>query len=137
MTVFSLVSQSLRNGEPLHQVLPQSLVGRLMYHHYNHHYLHQAAPRDQSGQYLTVDTVSSLDYMYYATGVVAVFLVLRVSALTEQSQHVVNLITFSPSMSSTESRRDFVAKFRSRGLRAGGLILRANMFSVCNLSYNN
>ncbi|KAF9074230.1 hypothetical protein BDP27DRAFT_1317519 [Rhodocollybia butyracea] len=77
MTVFSLVSQSLRNGEPLHQVLPQSLVGRLMYHHYNHHYLHQAAPRDQSGQYLTVDTVSSLDYMYYATGVVAVFLVLR------------------------------------------------------------
>lgn len=84
MTVFSLISQSLRTSEPLHQVLPQSLVGRLMYHHYNHHHLHKASPvmpsssSRRSKEELSVETISSLDYMYYATGVVAVFLVLRV-----------------------------------------------------------
>lgn len=83
MTVFSLISQSLRTAEPLHQALPQSLVGRLMYHHYNHN-LHKASPvrpsisSRQSKEELSVETISSLDYMYYATGIVAVFLVLRV-----------------------------------------------------------
>ncbi|KAF8831393.1 hypothetical protein HHX47_DHR1000519 [Lentinula edodes] len=78
MTAFSLISQSLRNGEPLHQVLPQSLVGRLLYHHYNHHNLHEGLPdRAHGGDGITVETLSSLDYMFYATGIVAVFLVLK------------------------------------------------------------
>ena len=86
MAVFSIVSQSLRTGEPLHQVLPQSLVGRLLYHHYNHKYLHDVPStlhghhdHDSLKHYLSVETVSSLDYMYYATGIVAVFLILNVS----------------------------------------------------------
>ncbi|KAJ4488072.1 hypothetical protein J3R30DRAFT_3433086 [Lentinula aciculospora] len=78
MTAFSLISQSLRTGEPLHQVLPQSLVGRLLYHHYNHHHLHEVSPnRAHGGDGLTVEMLSSLDYMFYATGIVAVFLVLK------------------------------------------------------------
>ena len=82
MTVFSLVSQSLRTGEPLLEVLPESLVGRLMYHHYNHNYLHEVSSPHGSHidkHFLSVEIVSSLDYMYYATGVVAVVLVLKVS----------------------------------------------------------
>ncbi len=77
MTVFSLISQSLRTGEPLHEVLPQSLVGRLLYHHHSHHHLHAVV--SSRPQELTLETVTSLNYMYYATGIVAVFLVLRVS----------------------------------------------------------
>ncbi|KAJ3987146.1 hypothetical protein F5890DRAFT_1571904 [Lentinula detonsa] len=77
MSLFSLISQSLRTGEPLHQVLPQSLVGRLLYHHYHHHYLHNTSTDGSHGDGLTVEMLSSLDYMFYATAIVAVFLVLK------------------------------------------------------------
>ena len=33
MSVFTAVSQSLRSGEPIHQILPASLLDRLLYHH--------------------------------------------------------------------------------------------------------
>ncbi|KAJ3778200.1 hypothetical protein FB446DRAFT_714691 [Lentinula raphanica] len=77
MTVFSLISQSLRTGEPLHQVLPQSLVGRLLYHHYHHQHLHDGPINSSQRDGLTVEMISSLDYMFYATAIVAVFLVLK------------------------------------------------------------
>ena len=32
MTTFALVSQSLRTAEPLHQILPTSLLDRLLHH---------------------------------------------------------------------------------------------------------
>ncbi|KAL5483606.1 hypothetical protein ACEPAI_8838 [Sanghuangporus weigelae] len=33
MSVFTVISQALRTGEPLHQIMPSSLLDRLLYHH--------------------------------------------------------------------------------------------------------
>ncbi|THU86398.1 hypothetical protein K435DRAFT_822159 [Dendrothele bispora CBS 962.96] len=88
MAVFSLISQSLRTAEPLHTVLPQSLIGRLMYHSHSHHHMHMHHPqpdRSEGGSTLaeskrssmSLDHIASIDYMYYATGVVAIFQLLE------------------------------------------------------------
>ncbi|KAK7451262.1 hypothetical protein VKT23_012602 [Stygiomarasmius scandens] len=91
MAVFSLVSQSLRTAEPLHTVLPQSLVGRLMYHTHSHHHMHVhhghapgSGAESEGGTLagskrssMSLDHVGSIDYMYYATGVVAIFQLLQ------------------------------------------------------------
>ncbi|KAI9512000.1 hypothetical protein F5148DRAFT_157072 [Russula earlei] len=66
LSVFSLVSQSLRTGEPMHTVLPQSLLDRLLYH--------------DTAAYATPPTVSdeivrelrSPNYLFYATAVISV-----------------------------------------------------------------
>ncbi|KAI5116968.1 hypothetical protein M0805_002170 [Coniferiporia weirii] len=48
-SVFTLVSQSLRTGEPLHQAIPSSLRDRLFYHHARGHPLYRnAAPKFES-----------------------------------------------------------------------------------------
>ncbi|KAG7440200.1 uncharacterized protein BT62DRAFT_1012986 [Guyanagaster necrorhizus] len=67
MGLFSLVSQSLRTAEPMHQVLPETLLEKLFYHQSNY------AIRDS----LTLESATSLDYMYYAAGVVAVYQLLH------------------------------------------------------------
>ncbi len=69
MGLFTLVSQSLRTAEPMHQVLPETLLEKLFYHQSNY------ASRDS----LTLENATSLDYMYYAAGVVAVYQLLHVS----------------------------------------------------------
>jgi hypothetical protein len=76
MAVFSLVSHSLRTAEPMHQVLPVSLLDRLFYHHHNKMV---SAPRDHGTKHHPdVEEVQSLDYMYYAQGLVAVFQLIKV-----------------------------------------------------------
>ncbi|KAK0199602.1 hypothetical protein DFS33DRAFT_1267811 [Desarmillaria ectypa] len=67
MGLFSLVSQSLRTAEPMHQVLPETLLEKLFYHQSNY------ASRDS----LTPEYATSVDYMYYAAGVVAVYQLLH------------------------------------------------------------
>ncbi|KAK0493580.1 hypothetical protein EDD18DRAFT_1405386, partial [Armillaria luteobubalina] len=67
MGLFSLVSQSLRTAEPMHQVLPETLLEKLFYHQSNY------ASQDS----LTLENATSLDYMYYAAGVVAVYQLLH------------------------------------------------------------
>ncbi|KAK0186249.1 hypothetical protein F5146DRAFT_1065188 [Armillaria mellea] len=67
MGLFSLVSQSLRTAEPMHQVLPETLLEKLFYHQSNY------AGQDS----LTLENATSLDYMYYAAGVVAVYQLLH------------------------------------------------------------
>jgi hypothetical protein len=65
LSVFSLVAQSLRTGEPMHSVLPQSLLDRLLYHHA------AAYPTVERG----IDHIGelrSLNYLFYATAVIAV-----------------------------------------------------------------
>ena len=96
MSVFSLVSQSLRTGEPLHQILPTSLLDRMLYHQ-THKELalgssRRAKPTTQSsdGQdepqdavcRLKVDPVErvrSPEFMFYATGIAAVAHIITVS----------------------------------------------------------
>lgn len=66
-----MVAQSLRTAEPLHEVLPQTLLERLFYH--------QQHALDQVNEPLTIEHLKTLDYMYYASGVVAVYQLLHVS----------------------------------------------------------
>lgn len=68
LSVFSLVAQSLRTGEPMHSVLPQSLLDRLLYH--------DAAIYSNSpimGHDIDhIKDLRSLNYMFFATAVIAV-----------------------------------------------------------------
>lgn len=89
LTTFSLVSQSLRTGEPVHTVLPHNLLERLVYH-YTPVYLSAVGPGggknngeggNQQGKRMTrVDSsvFKSLDYMFYSAAIVAVFQILEV-----------------------------------------------------------
>lgn len=77
MAVFSLVSQSLRTGEPMHQVLPASLLDRLFYHDVRTHL--PAGPLE-NGRAVDVEAIKSVNYMYYASSIVAVYQILRVSS---------------------------------------------------------
>lgn len=100
MSVFTTVSQALHTSEPLHQVLPDTLMSRLLYHHRDRVHLHpspasalngttattspdyhQEQPAHQSTvpeKLMQDEQIQSLEYMYYATAVVAVFQILKV-----------------------------------------------------------
>ncbi|KAJ6506182.1 hypothetical protein C8R47DRAFT_1037328 [Mycena vitilis] len=71
ISVFSLISQSLRTGEPMHQVIPTNLLDRLFYHE-----THGRAPGTTLPP-VDVGAIKSLSYMYYATSIVAVYQMLR------------------------------------------------------------
>lgn len=93
LTTFSLVSQSLRTGEPIHTVLPQNILERLVYH-YTPVYLSAInsgggknagegvnPPRGGIRQ-IDSSVFKSLDYMYYSAAIVAVFQILEVRAFS-------------------------------------------------------
>ncbi|KAH9042560.1 hypothetical protein EDB85DRAFT_1915639 [Lactarius pseudohatsudake] len=68
LSVFSLVAQSLRIGEPMHSVLPQSLLDRLLYHD-------AAAYSNTPAMEHGIDHIRelrSLNYLFFATAVIAV-----------------------------------------------------------------
>ncbi|EGN94526.1 hypothetical protein SERLA73DRAFT_188476 [Serpula lacrymans var. lacrymans S7.3] len=67
LTKFTVVSQSLRTGEAMHQVLPRSLLDRLFYHNRIANIAHVAGEDS-----VDVEALRSLDYVYYASGIVAV-----------------------------------------------------------------
>ncbi|KDQ52244.1 hypothetical protein JAAARDRAFT_184405 [Jaapia argillacea MUCL 33604] len=72
LSVFSLVSQSLRTGEPMHEVMPQTLLERLFYH--NHHHLPSDSENNKElSTMFLVERLETLDYMWYATALVAMF----------------------------------------------------------------
>ncbi|KAF8921505.1 hypothetical protein CPB85DRAFT_1210427 [Mucidula mucida] len=68
MGLFTVISQSLRTAEPLHEVLPETLLEKLFYH--QQHYVTRSNT-------LTIEHVQSVNYMYYASGVVAVYQLLH------------------------------------------------------------
>ncbi|TFK50476.1 hypothetical protein OE88DRAFT_1736022 [Heliocybe sulcata] len=67
MSLFSHVSQSLRTAEPLHDVLPQSLLERLTYHHRR-----RTRMSGTMSDVPSLEQLESLDYMIYANGMTAV-----------------------------------------------------------------
>ncbi|KAJ7160023.1 hypothetical protein C8R43DRAFT_1064102 [Mycena crocata] len=80
MAVFALISQSLRTGEPMHQVVPSSLLDRLFYHDAAHQPRSPVVAVDATGRrgkVVDVAGIKSLSYMYYASSVVAVYQLLR------------------------------------------------------------
>ena len=95
ITAFSLIAQSLRNGEPMHQVLPSSLVNRVFYHSHHGHttftsltsleYSRSNVQSPVQTQRPDLEHMKSLDYMYYASGVVAIFHLLVVSLRVSRS----------------------------------------------------
>ena len=64
MSIFALVSQSLRTGEPIHQILPTSLLDRLLYHSSHQ----QLSEREEVHRLKVAEKLASLDFSYFATG---------------------------------------------------------------------
>lgn len=65
MSIFALASQSLKTGEPIHQIMPTSLIDRLLYHSSHH----ELAQRDDSREHIKItDRVSCLEFIYFAAG---------------------------------------------------------------------
>jgi hypothetical protein len=62
----------------MHQVLPSTLVERLFYHHRRDHAWGSLVDKRY---HIDVDHIQSLDYMYYANGLVAVYRILQASFL--------------------------------------------------------
>jgi hypothetical protein len=108
MAVFTFVSQALRTGEPLPSVLPSSLLDRLLYHmgHQTYHsgggvrstgkrlereensgdlgekHTEWAGGEDDEsvddGAVISLEQIQTLDYMFYASGVVALNSIMQV-----------------------------------------------------------
>ncbi|KAJ7666376.1 hypothetical protein B0H17DRAFT_951077 [Mycena rosella] len=82
MAAFTLISQALRTGEPLHHVLPHSLLDRLFYHHGR---ADIPAGRLAGETQLDLDTIKSPGYMYHASGMIAVYQLLTVRGSVSKS----------------------------------------------------
>jgi len=67
LSVFTLVAQSLRTGEPMHVVLPQNLLDRLLYHDIAAYGIQQGTSIDH------IRELRSPDYLFYATSVISIF----------------------------------------------------------------
>lgn len=76
--MFLHISQSLRTAEPLHQAQKHNLVDRVFYHSEGP-YLHTVDEDADAIKPNHVESVMSYDFMFYASGVVAVFQLLQVS----------------------------------------------------------
>ena len=72
--MYSLVSHALRNAEPMHQVLPQTLLERLFYHRHTSF----LSPNSNKKDMVDIEEMASIDYMFYCTGLVAVYHILQV-----------------------------------------------------------
>ena len=76
MSTFALVSQSLRTAEPLHQILPTSLLDRLLHHSHN-----LPLPAEHVPKISFVERAQSEEFMYFSAAVAAVSQILSVSCL--------------------------------------------------------
>jgi hypothetical protein len=75
VSVFTSVSQSLHMGTPIHSVLPATLLDRLLLHHQ----LASTATPDIDGYSdIGPDEMQSLEHMFYASAVIAVYQLIRV-----------------------------------------------------------
>ena len=76
--MFFLISQSLRTGEPLHQAQYKNLADRL---HYHGGYAVIGSTADALARKTRLrQSLTSYEYMFYATAVVAVLQMAHVSA---------------------------------------------------------
>lgn len=70
------MSQSLYTGTPIHSVLPETLLDRLLLHH--EQFAFPDTPDIDGRNDIGPDEMQSLDHMYYASAVVAVYQLIRV-----------------------------------------------------------
>nr|GAT57032.1 predicted protein [Mycena chlorophos] len=71
MALFSLISQALRTKEPMHQVLPSSLLDRLFYHH--NHSSNVGVAIEPAALASNIERAKSLSYIHYASSIVSVY----------------------------------------------------------------
>lgn len=74
-STFALVSQSLRTGEPIPQILPTTLLERLFYH-FEHDTMKGSEGDRLQGSH--VDRLSSIEFLFFATGITSMSQVIRV-----------------------------------------------------------
>ncbi|KAF7313882.1 hypothetical protein HMN09_00546000 [Mycena chlorophos] len=77
MALFSLISQALRTKEPMHQVLPSSLLDRLFYHHNHSSNVGHGAANQPAALASNVERAKSLSYIHYASSIVSVYQLVR------------------------------------------------------------
>ena len=83
MSKFTMVSMALQTGEPLHAVLPQSLLERLFYHHrlasIPRHNTRSGENTSEHKTYYenTAEVLEDAEFMHWASGVVAVYQLLK------------------------------------------------------------
>ncbi|GBE84358.1 hypothetical protein BKA93DRAFT_807068 [Sparassis latifolia] len=70
LSTFMLVSQSLRTGEPLHQAQYQNLLDRV---HYHGDMSHPTFDNEDVKAAERLQSITSYEYIYYATAIVSVF----------------------------------------------------------------
>lgn len=80
MSVFTSVSQSLHTGTPIHSVLPETLLDRLLLHH---QLAFTATPDIDDRSDIDPDGMQSLEHMFYASAVIAVYQLIRVRTLSD------------------------------------------------------
>jgi len=87
------VSQSLNTGEPVHQVVHSSLIERLFYHHHKHRHHHDSrdagdkASKEADAVSKDIARLSSLEFLYYATAIIAIYELLKVSVYQRYVRH--------------------------------------------------
>ncbi|KAI0279079.1 hypothetical protein BGY98DRAFT_916273 [Russula aff. rugulosa BPL654] len=74
ISVFTSVSQSLHTGIPIHNVLPETLLDRLLLHH---QLAFTETPDIDGHDDIGPDEMQSLEHMFYASAVIAVYQLIR------------------------------------------------------------
>jgi hypothetical protein len=81
------VSQSLHTGIPIHNVLPETLLDRLLLHH---QLAFTETPDIDGHDDIGPDEMQSLEHMFYASAVIAVYQLIRVRT-REISNHDIDV----------------------------------------------
>ena len=74
VSVFTSLSQSLQTGTPIHTLFPETLLDRLLHHQT----VFSTTPDSDGHSEIGPDEMQSLNHMFYASAVVAVYELVRV-----------------------------------------------------------
>ncbi|KAI0291950.1 hypothetical protein BC826DRAFT_1020543 [Russula brevipes] len=122
VSVFTSVSQSLRTGEPMHTVLPQTLLDRLLIHH---QVVEVATPDLDGRPSIGPDEMQSLDHMFYTSAVVAIYQLMQcldeLHAITRRLCGEVPFRGFERWMQQHQSRKAEVRSALARTVTTAGL----------------
>ena len=123
MTTFSLVAQSLRTAEPMHQVIPTSLLDRLLYHQQHQYHSRSYESRaDAVDQIDIAERIKSLDFVFFATGIAAVSQIISVRDRQGIWYCILFILTFRVSMTCIRQQESYVGRCLSRDSRSGRMI---------------
>ncbi|KAH8091403.1 hypothetical protein BXZ70DRAFT_909843 [Cristinia sonorae] len=91
LAVISLISTSLRTGQPLPQITPCPLLDRFMVHTHGLNVIRQEADDDYGlPRTMTIDTLENEQYMYFSVGVTTAFgIIVRLDKLMVATKELV------------------------------------------------